>query len=116
MHDTRPGLRLPDNPTTSEFVPVAEADSLPPGHGRTVHAKGRTFAVYNQDGQFYAIDDQCPHRGGTLGAGCLENGQVYCPLHGWVFDLRTGACLSNPALPVRSYPTRVQNGKVEICF
>ncbi len=50
----------------SEFVSVADAASFSPGHGRTVRAQGREIAVYNLDGQFYALDDQCPHRGGPL--------------------------------------------------
>src|SRR5437870_10712854 len=53
------------------FVSVADVKSLPPGHGRTVHIKGREFALFNVEGQFYAIDDTCPHRGGPLGAGYL---------------------------------------------
>ena len=101
--------------TLRGFVPVADVASLPAGQGRTVHVKGREFAVYNLDGEFYAMDDQCPHRGGPLGAGVLEDGRVYCPLHGWAFDLKTGACLSNPERPVRFYPTRVQDGQVQIC-
>ena len=76
--------------------------------------KGRRFAVYNLDGQFYAIDDTCPHRGGPLGAGVLEDGRVFCPLHGWSFDLKSGACQSNPERPVKSYPVRVENGEVQI--
>src|SRR5678815_4436420 len=97
----------------SNFVPVAEVSSLPPGHGRTVHVSGREFAVYNVDGQFYAIDDKCPHRGGPLGAGYLEKNQVFCPLHGWAFDVRTGACLSNPSKPVKAYATRVVDSLVQ---
>ena len=80
----------------SKFISVANVDSLPPGQGRTVEVKDRRYAVYNLDGQFYAIDDTCPHRGGPLGAGVLEDGRVFCPLHGWSFDLKTGACHSNP--------------------
>ncbi len=98
----------------STFTPVAEVSSLPPGQCRTVHVKGREFALYNLDGQFYAIDDQCPHRGGPLGAGCFENGHVFCPLHGWEFDVKTGACLTRADKPVRSYPTRLVAGQVEI--
>ena len=63
----------------------------------------------------YAIDDRCPHRGGPLGAGTLENGEVVCPLHGWAFDLKTGACRSGPDRPVKTYPVRVVDGQVEIC-
>lgn len=98
----------------SEYLSVAEASSLPPGHGRTVHVGGREFAVWNLDGQFYCIDDLCPHRGGPLGAGTLEKGEVFCPLHGWGFDVRTGACSNRPDRPVKTYPTRVLDGQVQI--
>jgi nitrite reductase (NADH) small subunit len=98
----------------SEFVSVAEVSSLPAGHGRTVNVRGREFAVYHWGDEFFAIDDRCPHRGGPLGAGYLEDGKVYCPLHGWAFDLKTGACLSNPERPVRVYSTRVIDGQVQI--
>lgn len=96
----------------TEFVAVADVVSLSPGEGRTVEVRGRRFALWNVEGLFYAIDDTCPHRGGPLGAGIFENGQVYCPLHGWAFDPKTGACFSNPNRPVRSYPTRVDAGQV----
>ncbi len=98
----------------SQFLSVATVDSLPPGQGRTVELKGRRFAVFNLDGQFYAMDDTCPHRGGPLGAGVLEDGRVFCPLHGWSFDLKTGACHGNPETPVKPYQVRVENGDVQI--
>ena len=100
----------------STFTSVADVASLPPGHCRTVHVQGREFALFNLDGEFFAIDDQCPHRGGPLGAGCFENGRVFCPLHGWEFDVRTGAGVTRDDKPVRSYPTRVVDGQVEIAI
>ena len=99
----------------SEYILVADADSLPPGQGRTVNVRGREFALYNHDGQFYALDDLCPHRGGPLGAGALQDGCVFCPLHGWGFDLKTGACTTGGERGVRVYPTREVEGRVEIC-
>ena len=99
----------------SEFVSVADAASIPAGHGRTVHVQGREFALWNVDGQFYCIDDQCPHRGGPLGSGSMTDGEVFCPLHGWGFDVRTGACSTRPDRPVATYLARVVDGKVEIC-
>lgn len=98
----------------SEFVSVAEAGSIPMGHGRTVNVRGHEYAIYNMNGTFYAMDDACSHRGGPLGAGCLEDGKVFCPLHGWGFDLKTGICESRPDLPVRTYDTRVHDGQVQI--
>jgi nitrite reductase/ring-hydroxylating ferredoxin subunit len=98
----------------TEFFPVAEASSLPPGSARTVSARGREFALVNLDGEFYAIEDRCPHRGESLGSGWVEGGRLSCAMHGWTFDPKTGACLSNPERPVCRFPTRLRDGEVEI--
>ncbi|HTI70173.1 MAG TPA: Rieske 2Fe-2S domain-containing protein [Candidatus Limnocylindria bacterium] len=91
---------------------VGDTASLAPGTCRTVEVQGRRLALCNVDGAFYAVDDSCTHRGGSMGAGCLENGQLMCPLHGWAFDPRTGACLTREDKPLRSYPVSVREGKV----
>jgi NAD(P)H-dependent nitrite reductase small subunit len=98
------------------FLPTLEAAALPPGKGQTVLLAGRRIAIFNLGGQFYALDDDCPHRGGPLGPGWVDAEQctVACPLHGWEFDLKTGACRTAPARPVRSHPVRVVDGKVEV--
>lgn len=102
--------RVPD------FVPALEAAALPPGKGETVQLNGRRVAVFNVGGEFFALDDDCPHRGGPLGPGWVDTEKcaVACPLHGWEFDLKTGACLTVPARPVRAYAVRVVDGKVEV--
>jgi len=99
----------------SEFVAVAEVNQVPPDRGLSVSVGDRELALFNISGQFYALDGRCPHRGGPLGEGITENGRVYCPLHGWEFDVKTGACINNPEKPVACFPTRVLDGKVEIC-
>ena len=72
-------------------------------------------AVFNIAGEFYAIDDICTHDGGELAGGAVEGDVVICPRHGARFCLRTGAALTPPAYePVRTYPTRVVDGIVEI--
>ncbi|HSH96144.1 MAG TPA: Rieske 2Fe-2S domain-containing protein [Roseimicrobium sp.] len=95
-----------------QFVAVADVESLPEGKGRTVHVRGREYAIYHLPDGFAAIDDACTHRDASLGAGFLHDGCVICPLHGWTFDLKTGRCHNNGARPVRTYPTRIENGKV----
>jgi len=99
----------------SEFIAVADVDQVPPEHGLRVKVGERELALFNIGGQFYALDGQCPHRGGPLGEGITENGHVYCPLHGWEFDVTTGACINNPEKPAACFPARVMGGKVEIC-
>lgn len=100
----------------SEFVVVAEVDQVPEDRGLTVHVGSRELALFNIGGHFYALDGECPHRGGPLGEGITENGHVYCPLHGWEFDVKTGECIGNPEKRVDCFPARVLNGKVEICL
>jgi len=82
--------------------------------GLSVKLDGRQFALFRIGGDYYALDGECPHRGGPLGEGLIENGQVYCPMHGWRFDAKTGACVDNPNKPVRCFRTRVVDGFVQI--
>jgi|SRR5437667_11197108 len=98
----------------SEFVAVGEANQVPQDRGLSVSVGGCEVALFNIGGQFYALNGRCPHRGGPLGEGITENGRVYCPLHGWEFEVKTGACLSNPERRVACFPARVLNGRVEI--
>jgi nitrite reductase/ring-hydroxylating ferredoxin subunit len=97
-----------------DFIPAAQASAIPAGTGITTQVGGHEIAIFNLDGNFCAIDGECPHRGGPLGSGTIEDGKVFCPLHGWDFDLRTGACGTRPDKPVRCHRTRVANGQVEV--
>ena len=99
---------------SSEYFSVAESASIAAGTGCSVHVNDRDLAVFNVDGNFYALDGLCPHRGGPLGAGYVEGAIVYCPLHGWGFDVKTGACVTNPDRPVKCFAARVVDGKVQV--
>jgi nitrite reductase/ring-hydroxylating ferredoxin subunit len=96
------------------LVPLLDATELQDGQSRSVQANGRMFAVFNQRGQFYVLDDECPHVGAPLGSGFLEEGQVVCSFHGWTFDLKSGACLTGGDCRVNTYRVQVRDGKVHI--
>ncbi len=100
---------------SDSYFSVADAASLPPGQGRTVFLRGREYALFNVNGELHAIDNECPHRGAPLGAGLLENGKVHCPLHGWAFDPKTGACETKLGCEIKTYPTKIENGAVFLC-
>jgi 3-phenylpropionate/trans-cinnamate dioxygenase ferredoxin component len=94
---------------------VASASDIQPGDFVSAEIDGVFVAVYNIAGEFFAIDDVCTHDGGGLAGGEIEDHQVICPRHGARFCLRTGKALTPPAYePVRSYPTRVVEGFVEV--
>jgi phosphohistidine phosphatase SixA len=83
---------------------VSAASAIAPGDYAQVEVDGIIVAVFNIDGNFYAIEDVCTHDGGGLAGGAVEDCQVICPRHGARFCLRTGAALSPPAYePVRTF-------------
>lgn len=98
----------------SRWVPVARVAELPVGEGKTFSAGGRDLALFNEDGEIFAIDDTCPHQGASLGEGTLHEGRVICPWHSWIFDLHTGECRGVPGTAVTRYATRRTGETVEV--
>ena len=97
------------------WVRVAPAAAIAHGDYASVEVDGVFVAVFNVDREFFAIDDVCTHDGGGLAGGEVEDHQVICPRHGARFCLRTGQALTPPAYePVKSYPTRIVDGYLEV--
>lgn len=71
----------------SDLIAVAKVSDVPAGDSHCVEYDGERVAVFNVDGRFFAISDLCPHAGGPLSEGFIENGRITCPWHGWSFDL-----------------------------
>jgi len=98
-----------------EFVTVARTTDVPPGTAKPYNVNGKSIALCNVDGTFYAIDDVCTHDGGELGEGYLEGDQIECPRHGARFDVKTGKALTLPAvMPVNAYPVQVEDGEIKV--
>jgi 3-phenylpropionate/trans-cinnamate dioxygenase ferredoxin subunit len=97
------------------WIDVAPISSMPPGALRVVEVEGLAVAVFNLDGEFYAIEDVCTHDGGDLASGDVEGDRIICPRHGACFSIRTGKVLSPPAYEdLRTFPVRVAHGKVQV--
>jgi|APTNR8051073442_1049403.scaffolds.fasta_scaffold05524_7 nitrite reductase/ring-hydroxylating ferredoxin subunit len=69
---------------------ISTTSDIPSGEARAFDVAGRRIAVFNQGGKFQAIDDTCPHEGGPLSEGMVEDDCVTCPWHGATFELCTG--------------------------
>jgi len=93
---------------------VATVSDLPEGQSVVVEVEGRTLAVFNVSGSYYAIDNACPHRGGPLGEGDLDGTVVSCPWHAWRWDVSTGANVNNPAVRVACFPVRVEGDAIVV--
>lgn len=107
-------LPRPAPNVAAAFTPVGSASMIKEGQGKRYDCRGTTIAVFRSHGDLYALDDTCPHRGGPLGKGDLEDGCVLCPLHGWAFDLSTGRMRGNPNVAVTTYEVKQDGDTVAI--
>lgn len=98
----------------AESVRVARVSEMPPGSSKIVVVLGHPVALFNVDGTFYAVSNVCLHRGGPIGEGSLDGVTVTCPMHGWEYDLRTGANLANPLARLKTYAVRVDGDYVHV--
>lgn len=99
----------------SDWITVAAVGELAPGACKVADVDGTVVAVFNINGEFFAIEDVCTHDGGELASGVIEGDQVICPRHGARFCVRTGDALSAPAYePTAKFPVRIENGAVQV--
>ncbi|MDX6712174.1 MAG: hypothetical protein QOH96_3190 [Blastocatellia bacterium] len=97
-----------------EKIAVGAVGDLPAGRSATVElSNGDELALYNVGGQFFAVENFCPHRGAPLADGILCEYTVECILHGWEFDVRTGKCLTTDA-DIRAYEVEIEDGQINI--
>ncbi len=113
---------------TTEQVSVLSFSELPPGESTTVKAFGTTVALFNIEGELFAVGNNCPHQGGPLCYGRIsgvhlpsqpheyrygrEDRVLVCPWHGWEFDIESGQTMFDPSVRVKTYEVQVQNGEV----
>src|SRR5262249_29745248 len=98
------------------------------GGGKVGSIGKRAMVVFNVGGEFFALNNRCPHRGGSLAHGILtglvessEPGEyrysrrgeiIRCPWHSWEFDVRTGRSWCDPQrLRVKNYAVAVEPGR-----
>ncbi len=92
-----------------QALPLVE---LPTGLSTKVYLGGQQVAIFNVNGDLYAINNRCPHARGPLCEGTVNADgdvpSVTCPWHKADFDLRTGIVIDGPhRAPVQSYAVRV---------
>jgi 3-phenylpropionate/trans-cinnamate dioxygenase ferredoxin subunit len=97
----------------SRWVRVCAQSELLPGEFKVAWDGDTAIAVFNIDGELYAVEDVCTHDGGELAGGEIHGHEVECPRHGARFDLRNGAAMCPPACePIATFPVKVENAQV----
>ena len=97
------------------LLAVAKVGDIPAGQFKSVVVNGKPILVCHTETGFYAVDDTCTHDNGPLADGWLEGNAIECPRHGARFDVTSGKVLCLPAaVPIRSYPVRVEGDEVKV--
>jgi metal-sulfur cluster biosynthetic enzyme/nitrite reductase/ring-hydroxylating ferredoxin subunit len=96
---------------------VAKISEIPAGEKLFVEVEDQPVALFNVDGQIYAIDDVCTHDGGPLADGKLTGHEIECDRHGARFDIRTGSALCMPAVEnVRAHHVKLEGDSVFVAI
>jgi nitrite reductase (NADH) small subunit len=110
---------LPIRPTIydsdmSDFVKICSAADLPlEGNVKEIIApNGRPLCLARVKGEVTAMDNECPHNGGPLGEGMIEEDKVICPWHGWAFDRHTGAAEHDSSAIVEVITIKIEGDDV----
>jgi NAD(P)H-dependent nitrite reductase small subunit len=98
-----------------KLVTIGKTEDLPIGRSATIQLEdGSEIALFNLNGNFYAIENFCPHRGNPLADSRVYGETVECDLHGWEFDLKTGDCLTDSNCPLETYQVKIEDGMIKI--
>ena len=89
------------------WTSLCELNELKPGEGKYVEIDGFQLAVFLSEGKVSVLDNTCPHAGGNLAGGFVEEGCAVCPWHYWAFKLDDGQLRDMPGCNVTTYKTRL---------
>ncbi len=100
-----------------EFVAVAQVGDIPSGQGKMVRPRegrlrGKPIAIFNENGTFHIINYICPHMGGPISEGTIENGVVTCPWHAWTFYAQSGLPDHEEGHPIVAYESKVEGDDI----
>ena len=84
------------------------------GHKWIVEIETKPIALFKYENNYFALKNGCMHQGFPLAEGNLNKYMVECPLHGWVYDIRNGKCLSLENKFTISYQVRIKDENIEV--
>ena len=99
------------------FQFICRVDEILPGGSRMFNVEGQMVGLFNIDGQFLAVSNECPHAGASLAHGRVAGETVTCRIHHWRFCLRSGRYLDEdkPEFNAKTLTTRVVGDEVQVC-
>jgi nitrite reductase/ring-hydroxylating ferredoxin subunit len=100
-----------------EFLPLVAQAALHDDYRQVFTVQGRDLLLLMHEGQLHLLENTCPHAGYPLQDGLVVSGALRCPMHGYLFELHSGACIwytEGPCRGLYRYTTSVQDGQVGV--
>ncbi len=101
----------------SDFQTVAKVGDIPEAEGRCFPVNGTMVGVFLHNGEYFAMNDFCPHMGASLSESPVAtDGSVMCPWHAWCFSIKDGTWLDNRKSTIKSptYPVRLEGSEIQV--
>jgi len=99
----------------AKFTKLTTQSELPPADtAREFPCGDKEICVANVNGEYFAMDNACLHRGGPLAQGMVEDGKLICPWHAWAWDPATGEATHDRRMKVAVYPVKIEDGDVMV--
>jgi nitrite reductase/ring-hydroxylating ferredoxin subunit len=99
---------------TETWKHVCSASKLDEGEPLGFAFGEQRLALYKIDDEIFATDDTCPHAFALLSTGFLEGCVIECPLHGGMFNVRTGKCTSGGYKDLRTFAVEIREGEIYV--
>ena len=96
----------------SGFVDACAVDDIEEKRARIVTIAGDRVAVFKYDGKISAVSNVCQHQNGPLGEGCILDGYITCPWHGYQYIPETGSSPPPFTEKIPTFDVRVRDGRV----
>lgn len=108
---------------TENWYKACNVEDVPADGGACVLVDGRQIAIYNfaRRQEWYATDNQCPHRQQMILARGIIGSQeqepkVSCPFHKKSFSLKSGSCLNDENYRIETFPIQIRDGMVYVAI
>lgn len=100
---------------TQSFIRLFPVSDLEVGQAKSVEVEGVDILVANAKGEIYAVENMCTHQRAKLEGGRIRNCFIACPVHGVMFDLKTGVPKGQMTkIPLKRFPVRIADDYVEV--
>lgn len=98
------------------MIKAAKTVEVPKFGKKVVSLSGTEILLLNDNGIFYAVENECPHQGSQMNASIVKNGYICCPRHGYRFSLADGKCAEHPESVLAVFPVQLSGDDILVDY